>query len=68
MLKHDIHCAMQVFVAGASGSTGRKVVRELRERGFAVRAGVRVRIHYFEILLVVIACHQRIHTPPCAKS
>ncbi|CAK0784887.1 hypothetical protein CVIRNUC_008092 [Coccomyxa viridis] len=30
-----------VFVAGASGSTGKKVVRELRERGFAVRAGVR---------------------------
>ena len=33
---------MQVFVAGASGSTGRKVVRELRKRGFTVRAGVRV--------------------------
>ena len=30
-----------VFVAGASGSTGRRVVRELRKRGLTVRAGVR---------------------------
>ncbi|BDA48149.1 Protein TIC 62, chloroplastic [Coccomyxa sp. Obi] len=30
-----------VFVAGASGATGRRVVRELRKRGLKVRAGVR---------------------------
>ena len=30
-----------VFVAGASGSTGRRVVRELRRKGLKVRAGVR---------------------------
>ncbi|CAL5223340.1 g5842 [Coccomyxa viridis] len=30
-----------VFVAGASGSTGIRVVRELRKRGFTVRAAVR---------------------------
>ena len=30
-----------VFVAGASGNTGRRVVRELRNRGLTVRAGVR---------------------------
>ena len=55
-------------MAGASGSTGKKVVRELRERGFAVRAGVRVRTHHLEIPLVIFACHQQIHAPPCAKS
>ncbi|EIE27205.1 NAD(P)-binding protein [Coccomyxa subellipsoidea C-169] len=30
-----------VFVAGASGATGRRVVQELRKKGFKVRAGVR---------------------------
>lgn len=34
---------LQVFVAGATGQTGRRVVRELRKRGYTVIAGVRVR-------------------------
>ncbi len=33
----------QVFVAGATGNTGRRVVQQLRAAGFRVRAGVRVR-------------------------
>ncbi|PNH08444.1 hypothetical protein TSOC_004973 [Tetrabaena socialis] len=32
-----------VFVAGSTGNTGRRVVAQLRQAGFAVRAGVRVR-------------------------
>lgn len=32
----------QVFVAGSTGNTGRRVVQALRAQGFAVRAGVRV--------------------------
>ena len=35
----------KVFVAGASGATGRRVVQELRRKGLSVRAGVRVRTH-----------------------
>lgn len=35
----------KVFVAGATGQTGRRVVRELRARGFTVVAGVRVCVH-----------------------
>lgn len=31
-----------VFVAGATGNTGRRVVQQLRGAGFNVRAGVRV--------------------------
>eukprot|EP00878_Enallax_costatus_P027667 GHUV01029809.1.p1 GENE.GHUV01029809.1~~GHUV01029809.1.p1 ORF type:complete len:154 (+),score=27.43 GHUV01029809.1:242-703(+) len=31
-----------VFVAGSTGNTGRRVVQQLREAGFKVRAGVRV--------------------------
>lgn len=31
-----------VFVAGSSGQTGRRLVSELRARGFKVKAGVRV--------------------------
>lgn len=32
---------MQVFVAGATGRTGARVVRELLKAGFRVRAGAR---------------------------
>lgn len=32
---------LQVFVAGATGETGCRVVRELLSAGFSVRAGVR---------------------------
>lgn len=32
---------MQVFVAGATGQTGRRVVEQLRRKGINVRAGVR---------------------------
>ncbi|GIL42293.1 hypothetical protein Vafri_311 [Volvox africanus] len=32
-----------VFVAGATGNTGRRVVQQLRQAGLYVRAGVRVR-------------------------
>ena len=35
---------MQVFVAGAAGKTGRKVVEFLVSQGLQVRAGVRVRL------------------------
>lgn len=35
-------CSMQVFVAGSTGNTGRRVVQQLREAGYKVRAGVRV--------------------------
>lgn len=31
----------QVFVAGATGNTGRRVVQQLRSKGYRVRAGVR---------------------------
>lgn len=31
----------QVFVAGATGATGRRVVQQLRAKGYRVRAGVR---------------------------
>lgn len=31
----------KIFVAGASGSTGKKIVEQLLARGFAVKAGVR---------------------------
>lgn len=34
-------CAGRVFVAGASGNTGKRIVKELVARGFKVRAGVR---------------------------
>lgn len=34
-----------VFVAGATGSTGRRVVQQLRGAGYNVRAGVRVGVH-----------------------
>lgn len=34
-----------VFVAGSTGSTGRRVVQQLRAAGYKVRAGVRVRVH-----------------------
>jgi hypothetical protein len=37
-----LHC-VQVFVAGATGRTGRRVVQQLRAAGYKVRAGVRVR-------------------------
>jgi nucleoside-diphosphate-sugar epimerase len=33
----------QVFVAGSTGNTGRRVVQQLRAAGYKVRAGVRVR-------------------------
>jgi uncharacterized protein YbjT (DUF2867 family) len=32
----------QVFVAGATGNTGRRVVQQLRAAGYKVKAGVRV--------------------------
>ena len=37
------HCKLQVFVAGATGNTGQRVVRQLSEKGYKVLAGVRVR-------------------------
>lgn len=46
----------KVFVAGASGATGRRVVQELRKKGLSVRAGVRVRVH---------AVHQGLETLCC---
>ena len=33
---------MQVFVAGASGGSGKLVVQQLASKGISVRAGVRV--------------------------
>lgn len=30
-----------IFVAGATGSTGKRIVQQLLEKGFAVKAGVR---------------------------
>ncbi|KXZ53376.1 hypothetical protein GPECTOR_7g1272 [Gonium pectorale] len=38
-----------VFVAGATGKTGRRVVQQLRAAGFAVRAGVRTRSKALEL-------------------
>ncbi|KXZ53377.1 hypothetical protein GPECTOR_7g1273 [Gonium pectorale] len=38
-----------VFVAGATGKTGRRVVQQLRAAGFAVRAGVRSRSKALEL-------------------
>ena len=35
---------LQVFVAGASGGSGKKAVQQLIAKGLSVRAGVRVRI------------------------
>lgn len=39
---HAPACHAQVFVAGATGNTGRRVVQQLRAVGYRVRAGVRV--------------------------
>lgn len=36
---------VQVFVAGATGNTGKRVVQQLSAKGIKVLAGTRVRIH-----------------------
>lgn len=35
------NAAKKVFVAGATGKTGKRIVEQLLSRGFAVKAGVR---------------------------
>jgi len=39
---YDSNQSMQVFVAGASGGSGKKAVQQLTAKGLSVRAGVRV--------------------------
>lgn len=37
----DLSLKKKVFVAGATGSTGKRIVEQLLAKGFAVKAGVR---------------------------
>jgi len=37
----DLGAKKKVFVAGATGSTGKRIVEQLLAKGFAVKAGVR---------------------------
>lgn len=37
----DLSLKKKIFVAGATGSTGRRIVEQLLANGFAVKAGVR---------------------------
>lgn len=37
----SLNVKKKIFVAGASGSTGKRIVEQLLARGFAVKAGVR---------------------------
>ena len=37
----NLNVKKKIFVAGASGSTGKRIVEQLLARGFAVKAGVR---------------------------
>jgi nucleoside-diphosphate-sugar epimerase len=37
----DLILKKKVFVAGATGSTGKRIVQQLLAKGFAVKAGVR---------------------------
>lgn len=37
----NLNVKRKIFVAGASGSTGKKIVEQLLARGFEVKAGVR---------------------------
>jgi NAD(P)-dependent dehydrogenase (short-subunit alcohol dehydrogenase family) len=48
---------MQVFVAGASGGSGKKAVQQLTAKGVTVRAGVRVsQEDYFQSSLPECCC------------
>lgn len=37
----DLSSKKKIFVAGATGSTGKRIVEQLLAKGFAVKAGVR---------------------------
>jgi len=37
----DVRAERKIFVAGASGSTGKRIVEQLLAKGFSVKAGVR---------------------------
>lgn len=37
----DLSVKKKIFVAGATGSTGKRIVQQLLAKGFAVKAGVR---------------------------
>lgn len=39
--KDAVKTTKKVFVAGATGKTGKRIVEQLLSRGFAVKAGVR---------------------------
>lgn len=39
--EENLNVKRKIFVAGASGSTGKRIVEQLLARGFAVKAGVR---------------------------
>ena len=50
-------CHLQVFVAGASGASGRQVVKLLAAKGISVRSGVRVSSMFLPALLSGLLDH-----------
>lgn len=40
-ITEDLSVKKKIFVAGATGSTGKRIVEQLLAKGFAVKAGVR---------------------------